>query len=83
MRRAPRRCWRARRRSPTRRSSISDFRQQTPLNTEPSREGAENIIAQFPQGVSRNVADYVDTGILERLRQEGFFARMQQKYGKL
>jgi hypothetical protein len=33
--------------------------------------------------VSRNVADYVDTGILERLRQEGFFARMQQKYGKL
>ncbi len=60
-----------------------DFRQQTPLNTEPSREGAENIIAQFPQGVSRNVADYVDTGILERLRQEGFFARMQQKYGKL
>jgi NitT/TauT family transport system substrate-binding protein len=60
-----------------------DFRQQTPFNTEPSREGAENIIAQFPQGVSRNVADYVDTGILERLRQEGFFARMQQKYGKL
>lgn len=63
--------------------SYEDFRQQTPVNTEVSREGAENIIAQFPDGVSRNVADYVDTGILDRLEQDGFFAQMQQKYGKL
>jgi hypothetical protein len=59
-----------------------DFRQQTPVNTEPSRAGAESIIAQFPDGVSRNVADYVDTGILDRLRQEGFFAQLEQKYRK-
>ena len=49
--------------------SYEDFRQQTPVNTEPSRQGAENIIAQFPEGVSRNVGDYVDTGILDGLKK--------------
>jgi NitT/TauT family transport system substrate-binding protein len=62
--------------------SYSDFRQQTPVNTEPSRQGAENIIAQFPEGVSRNLQDYIDTGILEGLGQEGFFAALAQKYGR-
>jgi len=56
-----------------------DFRQQTPDNIEPSRQGAENIIAQFP-GVSPNVDDYVDTGILDELKKEGYFAGLAQKY---
>jgi NitT/TauT family transport system substrate-binding protein len=60
----------------------SDFTQQTPVNTEPSRRGAENIIAQFPEGVSRKVEDYVDTGILDGLERDGFFAGLEQKYGK-
>jgi ABC-type nitrate/sulfonate/bicarbonate transport system substrate-binding protein len=60
----------------------SDFTQQTPVNTEPSRRGAENIIAQFPDGVSRKVEDYVDTGILDGLERDGFFASLEQKYGK-
>ena len=76
-RRAPRRCWRGRRRSPTAKIidiSYEDFRQQTPRQHGAVGKGAENIIAQYPGGVSRNVEDYVDTGILERLRQEGFLA---------
>jgi NitT/TauT family transport system substrate-binding protein len=56
-----------------------DFRQQTPVNTEPSLKGAENIIAQFPQGVSRNLGDYIDTGILDELKREGFFAGLERK----
>jgi NitT/TauT family transport system substrate-binding protein len=59
--------------------SYNDFRQQSPRNIEPSRQGAENILAQFPGGSSR-VEDYVDTGILDGLRAEGFFDQMQRKY---
>jgi ABC-type nitrate/sulfonate/bicarbonate transport system substrate-binding protein len=61
--------------------SYNDFKQQSPPDLEPSRQGAENILAQFPGG-SPKVEDYVDTGILDGLKQSGFFAQMQQKYGK-
>jgi NitT/TauT family transport system substrate-binding protein len=58
-----------------------DFRQQSPLDTEPSSAGAENILAQFPASVSRNLDDYLDTSLLEALRQGGFFTTLKQKYG--
>jgi hypothetical protein len=29
---------------------------------------------------SRNVTDYVDLGIIERLKQDGYFARLEQAY---
>ncbi|MGP0094683.1 MAG: ABC transporter substrate-binding protein [Xanthobacteraceae bacterium] len=61
--------------------SYGDFKQQSPPDTEPARKGAQNILAQFP-GVSQNVDDYVDTGILDGLRQDGVFAALQQKYGQ-
>jgi NitT/TauT family transport system substrate-binding protein len=61
--------------------SYNDFKQQSPPDLEPSRAGAENILAQFPGGSSK-VGDYVDTGILDDLKQAGFFAEMQRKYGK-
>jgi ABC-type nitrate/sulfonate/bicarbonate transport system substrate-binding protein len=61
--------------------SYNDFRQQSPPNIEPSRQGAENILAQFPGG-SIGVEDYVDTGILDGLRRDGFFEQMQRKYRK-
>jgi NitT/TauT family transport system substrate-binding protein len=61
--------------------TYNDFKQQSPRNIEPSRPGAENILAQFPGGSSK-VEDYVDTGILDGLRAEGFFEQMQQKYGR-
>jgi ABC-type nitrate/sulfonate/bicarbonate transport system substrate-binding protein len=60
--------------------TYNDFKQQSPRNVEPSRPGAENILAQFPGGSSR-VEDYVDTGIVDALRAQGFFEEMQRKYG--
>jgi hypothetical protein len=38
-------------------------------------------LAQLPGGSSR-IEDYVDTGILDELKQAGFFAEMQRRYGK-
>jgi ABC-type nitrate/sulfonate/bicarbonate transport system substrate-binding protein len=61
--------------------SYDDFKQQSPPDLEPSRRGAENILAQFPGG-SSTVDDYVDSGILDGLEKAGFFAQMQRKYGK-
>lgn len=60
--------------------SYNDFKQQSPVNLEPSPQGEKNILAQFPGG-SANVADYVDTGILDELKRDGFFQDMQKKYG--
>ena len=62
--------------------SYDDFRQQTPVNAEPSRRGAENVLAQFPNNVSRNIEAYVDTSILDGLRQDGSLASLEQKYGR-
>src|SRR5262245_25727795 len=62
--------------------SYDDFRQQTPRDLAPARRGAENIIAQFPEGVSRKVEDYVDTSVLDALRQDGVFGRLEQTYGR-
>ena len=61
--------------------SSNDFKQQSPADLEPSRPGAENILAQLPGGSDR-VDDYVDTGILDGLKSAGFFEEMQRKYGK-
>ena len=63
-------------------TSYNDFKQQSPVNLEPSRPGAQNIIDQFPVLKSRNVDDYVDGGILDGLNKEGFFAEIERKYAK-
>jgi ABC-type nitrate/sulfonate/bicarbonate transport system substrate-binding protein len=59
--------------------SYNDFKQQSPLDTEPSRAGIENILAQFPGGSSK-IDDYVDPTLLDELKQEGFMASLRQKY---
>jgi NitT/TauT family transport system substrate-binding protein len=61
--------------------SYNDFKQQSPPDLEPSRAGAQNILAQFPGG-SGKVDDYVDSGLLDGLKAAGFFEEMQRKYGK-
>src|SRR5215831_4299783 len=63
-------------------ASYNDFKQQSPVNLEPSRQGAQNIVDQFPTLKSRNVDDYVDGGILDGLNKEGFFAEIERKYAK-
>jgi ABC-type nitrate/sulfonate/bicarbonate transport system substrate-binding protein len=61
--------------------TYDDFKAQSPQNLEPSLEGAQNILKQFP-GVNQNVGAYLDTSLLDALKNEGFFAAMQAKYGK-
>ena len=78
-RRWPRNCKITIRRSST--SAYNDFKEQSPLNLEPTRKGAENILAQFPGGSSK-VEDYIDTSLLDEIKAEGFFTQMQQKYNK-
>ena len=63
-------------------TSYNDFKQQSPVNFEPSRPGAQNIIGQFPTLKTRNVDDYIDAGILDDLKKEGFFAELERKYAK-
>jgi hypothetical protein len=63
-------------------TSYDDFKQQSPVNLEPSRPGAQNIIDQFPALKSPNVDDYIDMSILDALKQEGFFTEMERKYAK-
>jgi hypothetical protein len=62
--------------------SYNDFKLQTPADTEPTREGSENIIAEFPTNGSEKIDDYVDTSLLDDLKKNGFFTAMQQKYGQ-
>jgi NitT/TauT family transport system substrate-binding protein len=60
--------------------TYDDFKQQSPLNLEPSAAGAANILKQFPN-VSQKLSDYIDTSLLDALKKDGFFTAMQQKYG--
>ncbi|TMJ34100.1 MAG: ABC transporter substrate-binding protein [Alphaproteobacteria bacterium] len=59
--------------------TYDDFRAQSPANCEISLAGAANILGQFPGG-SQTVADYVDTSLLEAVREDGFFGAMERKY---
>jgi NitT/TauT family transport system substrate-binding protein len=60
--------------------SYEEFRRETPPMLEPTRQEAENVLAQFPGGSSR-IEDYVDTSLIEELKREGFFAATARKYG--
>ena len=55
-----------------------------PLDAAPSLDGAKNVLAQLEAiGTdfgSRNVNDYLDLGIIEQLKQEGYFAQLQKTY---
>jgi len=60
--------------------SYKDFSLQTPANIEPTRQAAANVIANYPPGGSTKVEDYVDIGIIEQLKKEGFVTELQRKY---
>ena len=61
--------------------SYEEFRSATPPMLEISREQATNVLAQFPGGSSR-IEDYVDLSLINELKQDGFYAAMDRKYGK-
>ncbi len=56
-----------------------DFIAQSPPNLEPSLVGVQNLLKVFPKA-SQNVGDYVDTSLLDALKEQGFFAAMEAKY---
>jgi ABC-type nitrate/sulfonate/bicarbonate transport system substrate-binding protein len=60
-------------------ATYNDFKGQTPQNIEPTKAAIDAILAQAREG-SRNAANYVDTSLLEELKQEGFFDSMAKKY---
>jgi len=60
--------------------SYDEFKRETPPMLEASREQAANVLTQFP-GSSNRIEDYVDTGLIEELKQEGFFTATARKYG--
>ena len=60
--------------------SYRDFRALSPPDIAPTRAAAENVLAQLSPGSSTNIADYVDTDILDELKQHGVFARLREKY---
>jgi NitT/TauT family transport system substrate-binding protein len=60
--------------------SYDDFRKQSPLNMELSRPGAENVIAELPDGARTGLEDTIDPSILEDLKRQDFFAALRRKY---
>src|SRR5258708_5143270 len=60
--------------------AYNDFRQQSPQNLEPSVEGAQNILKLFPN-VTQKIGDSIDGNFLDALKNDGFFAAMEKKYG--
>ena len=65
-------------------ATYADFRRLMPRDAAPSREGAENVLAQLEAiGTdigSRNPKDYLDLDIIEALKQEGYFAQLEKTY---
>jgi ABC-type nitrate/sulfonate/bicarbonate transport system substrate-binding protein len=65
-------------------ATYADFRARVPRDAAPSREGAQTMLRELP-GLgavvkSTNVADYIDSSLIEELRSEGFFDAMKSKY---
>ena len=65
-------------------ATYDDFKRLMPRDAAPSREGADNVLAQLEAiGTdigSRNAADYLDLSIIEALKQEGYFAQLDKMY---
>jgi len=65
-------------------AAYEDFKARVPRDAEPSREGATTMLRELPSlgspVKSTNIADYIDSTLLEDLRREGFFDAMKKKY---
>lgn len=61
--------------------TYANFRAETPLNAELTREGAKNIIDVLAPA-KKSVDDYIDESVYNELKAEGFYAAMEKKYGK-
>ena len=60
--------------------TYANFRAETPMNAEPTLEGAQNIIEVLAPA-NKNTDAYVDVTVFEELKAEGFYEAMKKKYG--
>ncbi len=61
-------------------ATYANFKAETPVHAELTRDGAENVIATVAPGAGANVDDYMDASVLDGLKAEGFFDAMARKY---
>src|SRR5882757_1417359 len=65
-------------------ATYADFKRMMPRDAAPSPEGAKNVMAQLEAiGIevgSKNVDDYLDLSIIQKLKQDGFFAQLEKTY---
>lgn len=61
--------------------TYANFRAETPLNAELTREGAKNIVDVLAPA-NKSLDAYMDGSVYDELKAEGFYAAMEKKYGK-
>jgi NitT/TauT family transport system substrate-binding protein len=65
-------------------ATYNDFKRMMPRDAAPASEGAKNVIAQLQAiGIevgSKNVDDYLDLSIIQKLKQDGYFAQLEKAY---
>jgi len=65
-------------------ATYADFQRLMPRDAAPSLEGARNVLDQLAaigtDVPSKDVKDYVDLGVIDSLKRDGYFARLQQTY---
>jgi NitT/TauT family transport system substrate-binding protein len=67
-------------------ATFESYERVMPENAAPSSDAVANVLATLPTiGVdpgSKKAADYIDAGLIESLRQDGFIASLQRQYPK-
>jgi NitT/TauT family transport system substrate-binding protein len=65
-------------------ATLADFKRLMPRDAAPTLEGARNVIEQLTAiGTDvgrRKVEDYLELGIIAKLKQEGYFAQLEKTY---
>jgi NitT/TauT family transport system substrate-binding protein len=65
-------------------ATYADFRRLMPRDAAPSLEGARSVLDQLAaigtDVPSKEVKDYVDLGVIDSLKRDGYFAQVQQTY---
>jgi NitT/TauT family transport system substrate-binding protein len=65
-------------------ATYNDFKRLMPHDAAPSPDGAKNVLAQLQSiGIevgSKNVDDYLDLSIIQKLKLDGYFAQLEKTY---
>ena len=65
-------------------ATLADFKRLMPRDAAPTLEGARNVVEQLTAigtDVGRHkVEDYLELGIIAKLKQEGYFAQLEKAY---